>query len=299
MEELLGYNSTLEDSNGDKIYPTGMIDNIMNIDGSTDKVSKGIIWPSDFVIIEESKICVIHVKSFNPVNILVIPTMEYNPEYTYYVNSERVRLKTNTKDPFIGLDWEVGSPILCTLKDSILYIPTTKNNSGSFINDNPVEINDISNGDLLQYQDGKIVKYTPPVLSMYTPGQIKKWTFSSHGSEIATYPSACEPANLRVCVYGNGDIIRGTSVSESDEYDFSNYTNIVIKYTNGDEEFTPVIQIVSEDNSYVLDIPYTKDIITISHDISELGFKKAKLQISVTASESHIHEIVIFDIKLV
>lgn len=298
MEELLGYKSTMEDSDGNKIFPTGMIDNIMNIDGTKDKVSKGIIWPSDFVVIEESKICIIHVKSFDPVNIMITPTMKYDPEYSYYVNSNRIRLKTNAEDPFVGLEWEVGTPILGMLKDGILYIPSSKNNKGLYINNNPVDIDDITNGDMLQYVDGKIVKYTPPVLSLYTPGQIKGWTFSSHGSEIATYPSACEGSNLRVCVYGNGDIIRGTAVAESDVYDFSNYTNIVIKYTNGSEEFTPVIQIISEDNSHVLDIPFTEDIDTISHDISSLGFKKAKVQISVTANESHIHEIVIFDIKL-
>lgn len=298
MSEVLGYNSTLEDSEGNKVYPTGMIDNIMNIDGSKDSVSKGIIWPSEFIVIEESKICIIHVKSYNPVNITIIPTIPYDHDYAYYVNSNRVRLRTNTDDPYVGLEWEVGVPIQGTLKDGILYIPTSKNDKGLFINNNPVEIDDISDGDLLQYKDGKIIKYTPPVLPLYTPGQIKGWTFSSHGSEIATYPSACEGSNLRVCVYGNGDIIRGTAIAESEVYDFSNYTNIVIKYTNGTEEFSPVVQIISEDNSHVVYLPFTDEIDTISHDISSLGFKKAKVQISVTASESHIHEIVIFDIKL-
>lgn len=302
-DKTLGYNTTMEDSEGNEIYPTTSIDNIIDSSGSLNSVNNGIIWDSEFVSIDDSKIYIIHVKCKDPKHIMVTPTAEYNPDYKYYVNSNIVSIKTNAKDSDIGISWQVGVPILCTYINGILYVPSSKNQEGVFLNNNPVEIKDISTGDLLQYVDGKIIPYQPPVLRLYTGGQIKGWEFCHHGSENAQYPSKCEAASLRVCVFGNGDVIRGTSVCTSDVYDFSNYTHIVIKYVNGEKSFTPLIQIITADEdaerAVIVDVPYTNTTTSISMDISSYKIHKAKVQISVTANENNIHEIAIYDIKLV
>lgn len=297
-DNSLGFNCILEDNQGNVIFPKTNINNIIDKTGNKNIVAEGIVWPSEFIINNTSKICIIKVPTINPVNILFVPTESYDPDYTYYVNSDPITIKTNAKDSSVGIDWEVGSPIYCTLIKNTLYIPSSKNNTGLYLNNNPVEINTISNGDLLQYKDGFIIPYTPNVQSLYVPGQIKGWSFTTAGSEKALFPSGCEASNLRICVYGNGDIIRGTSVCTSDEYNFSNYTNIVIKYANGETKFSHVIQIIEGDKAVVLDIPYSDTITSVTQDISEYKFKKAKIQISVTASEQNIHEISIFDIKL-
>lgn len=296
-EKSLGHNCTLEDDNGNIIYPMTNIDNIIDKTGNRSIVNDSIIWPSEFIINDDHN-RIIKVPTTNPTHILFVPKDSYNSDYTYYVNNNQVTIKTNTKDPNVGIDWEIGSPIQGVLIDKILYVPSTKNNTGLYLNNNPVKIENIMNGELLQFKNESFMPYSPNVLSLYTPGQIKGWSFDSYGSDKALFPSGCEASNIRVCVYGNGDLIRGTSVCTSEEYNFSNYTNIVIKYANGDTEFTPVVQIIEDDKSVVLDVPYSNSITSISQDISEYGFKNAKVQISVTASEQDIHEITIFDIKL-
>lgn len=301
MSESLGYASTLEDSDGNIIFPTAYIGNIISKDGSYDTVSKGIVWNADFIVNDNAKICFISIKYENPEKIIFIPTIDYNPNYSYYVNQNQVSIKTSSTSEDEGVSWKAGVPIFAIFKNGILYINSSKNDDGIFLNNIPVNINTIQNGQLLQYLNGKIIPYMPPVKYLYQPGQIKGWNFEQYGSDIAISTSGCEDESLRVCIYGNeDDLKKGTAVCESDMINFEGYTKLILKYTNGYMNLAPIVQIINEENiSNILNVPYTENVDTISFLISDMDLHNAKIQIAVSAMGTNISEINIFEIKLV
>lgn len=301
MSEELGYTVTLEDYEGKNVYPTAFIENILSKDGTLDTVPTGIVWNSKFIVNMVNKTCFIAVNYVNPKIILVTPTIDYDPEYKYYVNGNMVNIKTSSTSEDEGIGWKAGIPIQCIYIDNNLYIGSSKNDNGDYLNNIPVYINNISNGELLQYYDGKIIPYNPPVKFLYQAGQNRHWHFEQYGSDIAVSPSGCENENLRVCIYGNGDeLVKGTAICESDMFNFSGYSEIIIKYSHGYMELRPEFQIIDEDdNSYILDIPYIEGINTISFSLEDMNLKNAKILISASATGNEISEITIYEIKIV
>lgn len=301
MSEFMGYNCTLEDSDKNPVFPTAYIENILSKDGSCDTVAKCIVWNGDFIVNDNAKLCFISVKYSNPEKIVFTPTIDYNPDYDYYLNGDRVCIKTSSTSENEGVSWKAGVPIFAMFKDGSLYIHSSKNDNGMFLNNISVDIENIKNGQLLQYNNGKIIPYHQPIKYIYQPGQIIGWSFEQYGSELAVSTSGCEDSLLRVCIYGNGDNLKkGTSVCESDVINFEGYSKLIIKYVNGYMNFVPVIQIIGDDGTAnILNIPYSEEINTISFLLNDMGITSAKIQISVNAIGENISEISIFEIKLV
>ena len=266
MSSSIGYNCTLEDDKGNSIFPTAYIENVLSKDGSYDTLPKSIVWDSDFIVDENAKMCFIFVHFSRPIKIIFTPTIDYDSSYTYYLNAEKVNIKTSSTSENEGVSWKAGIPIFAIYKDGSLYIHSSKNDNGMFLNNIPVRMDSIKNDQLLQYKDGKIIPYHNPVKYLYQPGQILEWHFEQYGSDIAISTSGCEDELLRVCIYGNDDNLKkGTAVCESDMINFEGYTKLIMKYVNGFMNFTPVVQIINENNiSNVLNVPYSEENSTRS-----------------------------------
>lgn len=301
MSDSLGYNCTLEDDKGNSIFPTTYIENVLSKDGSYDTLPKSIVWNADFIVNENAKICFIFVKFSGPEKIVFTPSIDYNTDYDYYFNGYKVNIKTSSTSENEGVSWKAGIPIFAIYKDGSLYIHSSKNDNGMYLNNIPVSVGSIKNDQLLQYKDGKIIPYHNPIKYLYQPGQILGWHFEQYGSDIAISTSGCEDTLLRVCIYGNDDNLKkGTAVCESDMINFEGYTKLIMKYVNGFMNFAPVVQIINENNtSNVLNVPYSEENSTISFLLDDMDIKNAKIQISVNAIGQNISEISIFEIKLV
>ena len=299
----LGYSGDIKDSNNTSMYPTAFIENIMAKDGSKDKVSKGIIWPSEFIARSEDNVCIIIVKTLSPVYFTFTPTMEYDANYSYYINDVKVTVKTPTDDVNADINWKIGVPVLACLSGSVLrMMSTTQNAHGEYIGNNPVDISDIKNGDLLIYDNGKFIEYTPPVKHIYYPGQLKNWSFIKEGSDLASSPSGLEADILRVSIYGNGcGIDKSTTVATSSIYNFKNYTHLNLKYMNGSQNHPIDFQIHRADGSesFEIDLSYSESLSRIMIDISQYNLEDAYITIATSVYESEISECIVMEMKLV
>jgi hypothetical protein len=303
MADAIGYSGDITDSNGNVLYPTTFIENIITKNGNKDIVSKGIIWPAEFIVHEENQFCIMVVKTLTPYHFVFVPTMEYDPNYNYYVNNNKVVIKTPINDDNPDINWKIGVPVLAILKDNILYMmSTTQNAHGEYISNSPVNVSDIKDNDLLMYKDGEYVKYTPEVKHIYYPGQLKNWTFLKEGASIASSASGLEMDVLRVAIYGNDcDTEKATAVGISGVYNFDSYTHLIIKYMNGSQDHSIDFQIHRADDSeaFEIDLPYTASINKISIDIDQYNLENAYITIAASVYESEISECIIMEMKLV